>query len=141
MTGEGLLRLALAAPGTSWGGNAQLYRGGRHPTDLATHQTAPKQQFVLFWGASPFVYAGFVGPVRNRDAYSLTISVEPPAGQDGLSQVATGTKPQVDLLASQLELVAPSNPQYLAYAYAPVLYGRSTSALHDVPLLAYASPA
>ena len=108
-------------------------------TDLATHQTAPKQQFVLFSGASPFVYAAFVGPIRSADAYSLTISVEPPAGQGGLSQVATGTKPQVDLLASQLELVAPSNPQYLAYAYAPVLYGRSTSALHDVPLLAYAS--
>ncbi len=31
-------------------------------TDLATHQTSPKQQFVLFWGASPFVYAAFVGP-------------------------------------------------------------------------------
>ncbi len=65
--------------------------------------------------------------------------MEPPAAQGGLSQVATGTKPEVDLLASQLELVAPSNAQYLAYAYAPVMYGRSTSALHDVPLLAYAS--
>ena len=42
---------------------------------------------------------------------------------------------RVDLLASQLELVPPTNPQYLAYAYAPVMYGRTTSALHDVPLL------
>ena len=43
----------------------------------------------------------------------------------------------------QLEVVAPANPQYLATAYAPVMFGRSTSALHDVPLLvdATATPA
>ncbi len=108
-------------------------------TDLTTHKVGPQQQFVLFWGSAPFVYAAFVGPVRSTDVYSLTISVEPPAGQGGLSQVAVGTKPTVGLLASQLELVPPTNPQYLAYAYAPVMYGRSTSALHDVPLLTYAA--
>ena len=43
------------------------------------------------------------------------------------------------MLASALEVVSPTNPQYLAYAYAPVMYGRSTSALHDVPLLTYAN--
>jgi hypothetical protein len=108
-------------------------------TDLATHQAGPKQQFVLFWGSAPFVYAAFVGPLRSSDLYSLTVSVEPPAGPGGLSQVAVGTKPAVGLLASQLELVTAANPQYLAYAYAPVVYGRSTSALHDVPLLTYAT--
>ena len=36
------------------------------------------------------------------------------------------------------EVVAPDNPSYLAYAYAPVMYGRSTSALHDTPLIDYA---
>ena len=60
-------------------------------TDLTTHEIGPKQQFVLFWGSAPFVYAAFVGPVRGTDVYSLTISVEPPAGQGGLSQVAAGT--------------------------------------------------
>ncbi len=37
----------------------------------------------------------------------------------------------------------PTDPQYLAMAYAPVMFGRSTSALHDVPLLvdATATPA
>ncbi len=39
------------------------------------------------------------------------------------------------MVDSQLEVVGPTNPQYLAMAYAPVMYGRSTSALHDVPLL------
>ena len=37
--------------------------------------------------------------------------------------------------------MSPTNPQYLAYAYAPVVYGRSTSALHDVPMLMYATVA
>jgi hypothetical protein len=144
LSGEGLLRLALEAPGTSWGpGPPCSTVVDATLTDLTAHQTGPTQQFVLFWGSSPFVYAAFVGPVRSTDAYSLTISVEPPAGQGGLSQAAAGTKPQVGLLASQLELVAPANSQYLVYTYAPVMYGRSTSALHDVPLLtdATVSPA
>ena len=36
-------------------------------------------------------------------------------------------------------MVSTTNPAYLAYTYAPVMYGRSTSALHDVPLLMYAN--
>jgi hypothetical protein len=140
LSGEGLLRLALEAPGTSWGpGTPSSTVVDASLTDVTTHEVGPKQQFVLFWGSAAFVYAAFVGPVRSTDVYSLTISVEPPAGQGGLSQVAAGTKPTVGLLASQLELVPPANPQYLAYAYAPVMYGRSTSALHDVPLLTYAT--
>ena len=38
-------------------------------------------------------------------------------------------------------MVSPTNPQYLVYAYAPVVYGRSTSALHDVPMLMYGTVA
>jgi hypothetical protein len=110
-------------------------------TDLTTHQVGATQQFVLFWGASPFVYAGFAGPVRTSDSYSVTVAVERPASQGGLSQAGPGPRPQVVLLASALEVVSPTNPEYLAYAYAPVMYGRSTSALHDVPLLMYANVA
>jgi hypothetical protein len=109
-------------------------------TDLTTRQVVGTQQFVLFWGASPFVYAGFADPVRLSDRYSVTISVEPPASLRGLSQPGL-LQPQAVLLASALEVVGPANPQYLVYAYAPVLYGRSTSALHDVPMLTYATVA
>ena len=142
--GEGLLRLALEAPATSWGpGQPSSTVVDATLTDLTTHQVGDTQQFVLFWGASPFVYAGFAGPVRTSDRYSLTISVEPSASQGGPSRPGPGLKPQIVVLASALEVVSPTNPQYLAYAYAPVMYGRSTSALHDVPLLTYAdvSPA
>jgi hypothetical protein len=138
--GEGLLRMALEAPGTSWGpGQPSSTVVDATLTDLTTHQVGDTQQFVLFWGASPFVYAGFTGPVRTSDHYSLTISVEPPASRGGLSQPGPGLGPQVVLLASALEVVSSTNPEYLAYAYAPVMYGRSTSALHDVPLLMYAN--
>jgi len=109
-------------------------------TDLSTHQVVGTQQFVLFWGASPFVYAGFTGPVSLSDHYSVKISVEPPASLHGLSQPGL-LPPQAVLVASALEVVGPTNPQYLAYAYAPVVYGRSTSALHDVPMLMYAAVA
>jgi hypothetical protein len=137
--GEGLLRLALAAPGTSWGpGTPSSTVVDAALNDLSTHQVVGTQQFVLFWGASPFVYAGFTGPVRLADRYSVTISVEPAAAMRGLSRPGP-LPPQAVLLASALEVVSPTNPQYLAYTYAPVLYGRSTSALHDVPMLIYAS--
>ena len=53
-------------------------------TDLSTHQVVGTQQFVLFWGASPFVYAGFTGPVRLSDRYLVKISVEPTAALRGL---------------------------------------------------------
>jgi hypothetical protein len=139
--GEGLLRLALDGPGTSWGPGAPSSTVvDAAVTDLSTHQVVGTQQFVLFWGASPFVYAGFTGPVRLSDRYSVKISVEPPAALRGLSQPAL-LPPQAVLLAGALELVSPANPQYLAYAYAPVVYGRSTSALHDVPMLMYAAVA
>ena len=110
-------------------------------SDLTTRQVEGTQQFVLFWGASPFVYAGFTGPVSTSDHYSVTISVEPAPSQGGLSRPAPGLAPRVVFLGGALDVVGPTNPQYLAYAYAPVLYGRSTSALHDVPLLAYADVA
>jgi len=139
--GEGLLRLALDAPGTSWGpGTPSSTVVDAVVTDSSTHQVVGTQQFVLFWGTSPFVYAGFTGPVSLSDRYSVKVSVEPPAALHGLSQPGL-LPPQAVLLASALEMVSSTNPQYLAYTYAPVMYGRSTSALHDVPMLMYANVA
>jgi len=143
-TGEGLLRLALEAPGTSWGpGQPSSTVVDASLTDLTTGQHLGAQQFVLFWGSKPFVYAGFTGPVRTSDRYRLTLAVDKPASEGGLSWPLPGRAPSAVLLASALEVVSPTNPSYLAYTYAPVMYGRSTSALHDVPLLVYAdeSPA
>src|SRR5579875_1947940 len=137
--GVGLLRLAMGSPGTSWGpGQPSSTVVDASLEDMSTGQSLGAQQFVLFWGGRPFVYGGFTGLVRQSDRYRLTLKVEPPASRGGLSQPLPGQVPEVQLLASSLELVNPSNPAYLAYAYAPVMSGRSTSALHAVPLLAYA---
>jgi hypothetical protein len=136
LSGEGLLRLALAAPHTSW--------GAPHPssvvvdatlTDLTTSTTVGTQQFVLFAGSSPFTYAGFTGPVTTAHRYQVSVVAEPSHTQGGLSWPAGASAPRVIVADSQLEVVDPSNPQYLAMSYAPVMFGRSTSALHDVPLL------
>ena len=142
--GEGLLRMAMSAPHTSW--------GAPHPssvvvdatlTDLTTSTSLGTQQFVLFAGSSPFVYAGFTGPVTTADRYQVTVAAEPGHAEGGGSWPAGPSAPRVVVADRQLEVVTPANSQYLATAYAPVMFGRSTSALHDVPLLvdATATPA
>ncbi len=136
LTGEGLLRLALSAPHTSW--------GARIPsatvvdvtlTDVTRATTVGTQQFVLFAGVSPFTYAGFTGPVTTADTYQVTVSAEPAHTGGGLSWPQGERKPRATVVDSELEVVGAANPRYLVTAYAPVMYGRSTSALHDVPLL------
>ncbi len=136
VVGEGLLRLALAAPHTSW--------GAPHPssvvvdatlTDLSTSTTIGTQQFVLYAGTASFTYGGFTGPVSTADRYQVTVAAEPARTQGGQSWPAGPSAPRAVVVDSQLEVVAPSDPQYLAMTYAPVMFGRSTSALHDVPLL------
>jgi len=134
--GEGLLRLALAAPRTSW--------AGPHPastvvdvtvTDRTTATVVGTQQFVLYWGSSTFTYGGFIGPATTADAYRVTVAAEAAASSGGLSWPLGSATPTATVVDSQLEVVDPSNAQYLATTYAPVLFGRSTSALHDVPML------
>jgi hypothetical protein len=136
LNGEGLLRVALSAPGTSWGpGTPSSVVVDVTVTDTTTGQVAGTQQFVLYDGADPFVYAGFTGPATTGHSYNVEVAAEPASSDGGLSWPAPSTPITVNVVDAQLAVVDPSNPQYLAYAYAPVMYGRSTSALHDVPLL------
>jgi hypothetical protein len=143
VSGEGLLRLALSSPHTSW--------GARDPSatvvdvtlvDTTTGTSLGTQQFVLYAGSAPFTYAGFTGPVTTADAYQVTVAAEPSHTAGGLSWPSGSAVPTAKVVDRQLEVVAPNAPQYLAMAYAPVMYGRSTSALHDAPLIvdATASP-
>ena len=144
VSGEGLIRLAIAAPHTSWSKS--------HPSstvvdvtlsDLTTGTATATQQFVLYAGTATFTYAGFTGPATTADAYQVEISAEPDVADGGQSWPLGAAVPTAKVVDSQFEVVDPTNPQYLATAYAPVMYGRSTSALHDVPLLvdATATPA
>ena len=136
VNGEGLLRLALSAPHTSWGSRAPSSTVVDVTlTDVTTATTISSQQFVLYDGDTTFTYGGFTGPATTENAYQVTVSAEASHDDGGLSWPAASWTPKAKVVDSQFEVVDPTNPQYLAMAYAPVMYGRSTSALHDVPLL------
>ncbi len=126
VTGEGLVQLALDAPGTSWA----LSRPRVAVVDVSI-DGGPSQQLVLFRGATAFVYAGFTGPLTEG---VHTVTVTPDAGLSDMD----GHALHVEVRSAGLRIIPPDNPSYLAYAYAPVMYGRSTSALHDTPLIDYA---
>jgi hypothetical protein len=136
VTGEGLLRLALSAPHTSWGSATPSSTVVDVTlTDTTTASTVSTQQFVLYAGTSTFTYGGFTGPISTADEYRVTVRAEPSHADGGLSWPSGSAVPTAKVVDSQLEVVDPTDPQYLAMAYAPVMYGRSTSALHDVPLI------
>jgi hypothetical protein len=126
VTGEGLVRLALDAPGTAW----SLSSPRAAVVDVSV-DGGPSQQLVLFRGANPFVYAGFTGPL-TEGSHNVTVAPDP-----SLS-VMDGHALHIEVRSVGLRVIAPDDPSYLAYAYAPVMYGRSTSTLHDTPLIDYA---
>lgn len=127
VSGEGIVRLDLAAPGTDWGANAPSAVVADVTVDGGT-----AQQIVLFRGATPFVYAGGVGAL-STGTHSVTIAVDA-----ALSRTGT-TTPTIDVHDVQLQVVTPDNSRYPAVLHAPIVFGRSTTALHDTPLLEYAS--
>ncbi len=127
VSGEGIVRLDLSAPGTDWGANV--------PSAVVADvrlDGGDAQQLVLFGGATPFVYAAGLGPLTTGD-HTVTVAVD-----DALSHAGAGAA-RVDVHDVQLLVVQPSNARYATIHFAPVLYGRSTSALHDTPLLEYGS--
>jgi len=128
VTGEGLFWLEMAAPGTSWAS----------PTDTSvvvdvTVDGGRPQQVVLFDGAQPFTYTGFVGPLATGP-HILTVTVD-----RALSHTATGA--HVRILQADVGVVPTASPDYLMEAYAPVIYGRTSAASRYTPLLVDAAEA
>ncbi|MBS1848147.1 MAG: hypothetical protein JST73_07695 [Actinobacteria bacterium] len=127
VSGEGIVRLDLAAPGTDWGANTP----SSIVVDVSVDGGTP-QQMVLFNGATPFVYAGGVGALATGP-HTVVVAIDAALSHPGVGPAT------VDVHDVALEVVAPGNPRYAAIHYAPILWGRSTSALHDTPLIEYAS--
>lgn len=127
VTGEGIIRLDLAAPGTDWGANIP----SSIVADVRVDGGTP-QQLVLFNGATPFVYAGGLGELTTG-THTVSISVNTVLSHPGSAPA------RIDVHDLALTVVDETNPQYETIHHAPVLYGRSTSALHDTPLLEYGS--
>jgi hypothetical protein len=123
--GEGVLWLALAAPGTSWSSSTDTSVVADVRVD-----GAPVQQVVLFAGSAPFTYTAFTGPaVTGR--HTVTVSVD-----RALSHTAS---PSITVERITMGVVLAANPDYLGVAYAPVVYGRHSSATQYTPLLTYVS--
>ncbi len=126
VSGQGVVELTLAAPGTSWSNVSD-----RSVVVDVSVDGGPTQQIVCFAGASAFTYAGFTGPLTTG-LHTVTVAV------DGALSNTGGAAPTVQVVSAQLSVVTPSNPWYDAVAYAPVVYGRADTAQNDTPLLTYA---
>lgn len=123
--GEGVLDVIMAAPGTSWSS----------PVDTSvvvdvSVDGGQAQQVVLYGGATPFRYEGFVGGLTSG-RHCVTMAVD-----TSQSKVAT-VAPEVDVFAVALGIVPQGSADWLLESHAPVLYGRSTSAAGDTPLITY----
>ncbi|HUY65075.1 MAG TPA: hypothetical protein VMV14_11250 [Acidimicrobiales bacterium] len=124
-TGEGVLSLTMDGPGTEWSSAANTSVVVDTSVDGAT-----PQEIVLYAGAQPFTYQGFVGTIATGPhCVALTV-------RNDLSHVTT-VGATVDVFDVSLVVVPVGSSQYLLETHNPVLFGRSTSAVGDTPLLAY----
>jgi hypothetical protein len=121
--GEGLLQLSMDGPGSSWASNTDKAAVVRVRVD-----GGPWQQIVLFAGSSPFTYAGFTGRL-GAGRHRIAVQVDARLSTTGRHL------PAVALYRAQLQIVAPGDPMYLLQKYAPVIFGRTTSASSDTQLL------
>jgi hypothetical protein len=121
--GEGLIALTMSAPGTSWASR-------RDPAAVAEVSVdgGPPQTVELFYGDRSFTYEGFLGPL-GAGRHTLTIS------NSTLSHAHDS--PPIHVQAAQLAIVPESDPDYWGLAYAPFIYGRSSSPRAYIPLLTY----
>jgi hypothetical protein len=85
------------------------------------------QQIVLFQGAQPAAYQGYVGRLATG-RHCVTIRIDPSRSSD----LAT---PVVMVFGIRLGVVPSGARDYLAVTHAPVLYGRSSSAERDAQLI------
>lgn len=127
-SGEGVIALTMSAPGTSW-------RSARNPAAVASVSLdgGPAQTIELFYGARRFTYEGFLGPLR-AGPHTLRVI-------DSARLAAAHDRPAIRISSAQLGIVPQSDPDYWAEAYAPFIYGRSSSASAYIPLLTYVDDA
>lgn len=125
ISGEGILSLTLSAPKTDWSNATDISVVVDVNLDGGT-----SQQIVLFDGAEPFVYEGFVGET-SMGRHCVTIALRRDLSHTALEQ------PRVDVYSVSVSVVPASSAAYMLETHAPVLYGRSISAKGDTPLVTY----
>lgn len=125
VSGEGIVSLVMSAPGSDWSSDTNTSTVVDVQVD-----SGPSQQIVLFDGAEPFRYEGFLGTLRGH-SHCVTVTVRPDLSHD------TTVTPQILVYSVNVALVPSDSPAYMVESHAPVLYGRSTSAVGDTPLITY----
>lgn len=120
--GEGMIWLTMDAPGTSWGSADETADVVQVSVD-----GGQSQEIVLFAGSGPFTYEGFLGSLRTG-SHTVALTL-----REDLSHTAVPRPVRVE--AMRLVVIPASSPDYLAEAYAPVLYGRLASGRAYTPLL------
>lgn len=123
-SGEGVIALTMTSPGTSWASASNTDTVAEVSVDGAAPQT-----IELFAGASRFTYEGFLGPLR---AGRHTVRI-----LNSTTLAHAGDAPAIHVERAQLGIVPQSDREYWSEAYAPFIYGRSTSATGYIPLLTY----
>jgi hypothetical protein len=123
--GEGVVAVTLAGPGTTWASTTN----SAVVVDI-TVDAGPAQELVLYDGAQPFTYTGFVGGLAPG-RHCVSVLVRSDLSQD------VGQSPRAVVYDVRLGVVPRTDPGYLLVSHAPVMYGRSTSAFDDTPLLSY----
>ena len=125
VSGDGLVQLSMQGPGTGWASDTDKAVVASVRVDKG-----PWQTIVLFAGSEPFTYAGFTGPL-STGKHRVSVEVDAALSTTG------DYVPTIALYRVRLQVVAPHNPMYLLEKYAPVVYGRTTSASSDTQLLTY----
>ncbi|HEX3899543.1 MAG TPA: hypothetical protein VHW74_10250 [Mycobacteriales bacterium] len=120
--GEGIVSLTLSAPGTTWASSTKI----SVDVDVQVDGRGA-QQIVLFQGAQPAVYQGYVGRLRTG-SHCVIVKVDPKRSSDL-------AEPVVDVFGVSLGVVPRSSPAYLGLTHAPVMYGRTSSAQRDAQLI------
>jgi hypothetical protein len=123
-SGEGVIALTMTSPGTSWASEADTDTVAEVSVDGAAPQT-----IELFAGPSRFTYEGFLGPLA-AGRHTVTVL-------NSTSLAHAADTPAIHVDRAQLGIVPRSDSEYWAEAYAPFIYGRSTSATGYIPLLTY----
>lgn len=131
-TGEGVISLSMAAPGTDWGSSEAT----SVTVDVSVGE-APSQQLVLYRGAQTATYRGFIGPVSRSGVVQpgrtdVTVRLRP-----DLAWPPTFSDPTVELHDVTLEVLHRDDPAYPAVSHAPVIYGRDVMTRSDVPVASY----
>lgn len=121
--GESFAEIKLRTPSASW-----KKRGSESVVVSLSVDGKYRSDIVVYGGNETLSYASMLGNVpAGKHTLGISYAAEKSSVKDG----------EVFLSSMEITTVKPSDPLYLMYRYAPVIYGRAESSHSDVPLILY----